>query len=125
VARRQAVSWRRFPVTYGFLATNLVLFSWLLRHESLATSAAFYIWAKLYPVLTISQFWLMMNVIFEPRQARRLVGFVGAGGILGGITGKLLAGATAEVVGTEGLLIASAVVITRQEHGACVCLSQR
>lgn len=100
------------PVTYVFLAANLVLFSWLLRRESVATSAAFYIWAKLYPVLTISQFWLMMNVIFEPRQARRLVGFVGAGGILGGITGGLLAGATAEVVGTEGLLIASAVVIT-------------
>ncbi len=100
------------PVTYVFLAANLVLFSWLLRYESVATSAAFYIWAKLYPVLTISQFWLMMNVIFEPRQARRLVGFVGAGGILGGITGGLLAGATAEVVGTGGLLIASAVVIT-------------
>ncbi len=100
------------PVTYGFLAANLLLFSWLLRHESLAMSATFYIWAKLYPVLTVSQFWLMMNVIFEPRQARRLFGFVGAGGILGGIAGGLLAGATAEVVGTENLLIASAVVIT-------------
>ena len=54
------------PVTYGFLAANLVLFSWLLRSESLAMSATFYIWAKLYPVLTVSQFWLMISVIFEP-----------------------------------------------------------
>lgn len=100
------------PVTYGFLAANLVLFSWLLRYESLAISATFYIWGKLYPVLIVSQFWLMMNAMFEPRQARRLFGFVGAGGILGGIAGGLLAGATAEVVGTEDLLLASAVVIT-------------
>lgn len=103
---------RLIPITYGFLASNLVVFSWLLRYESLATSATFYIWAKLYPVLTVSQFWLMTNALFESRQARRLFGFIGAGGILGGIAGGFLAGITAEAIGTENLLVASAVVIT-------------
>ena len=103
---------RLIPITYGFLASNLVLFSWLLRHESLATSATFYTWAKLYPVLTVSQFWLMTDALFEPRQARRLFGFIGAGGILGGIAGGFLAGIAAEAIGTENLLVASAVLIT-------------
>jgi AAA family ATP:ADP antiporter len=103
---------RLIPITYVFLASNLVLFSWLLRYESLATSATFYIWAKLYPVLTVSQFWLTTNALFEPRQARRLFGFIGAGGILGGIVGGFLAGITAETMGTENLLVASAAVIT-------------
>ena len=102
---------RLIPATYGFLAVNLVVFSWMLRGESLATSAAFYIWAKLYPVLTVSQFWLMTNALFEPRQARRLFGFIGAGGILGGIAGGVLAGVMAEAIGTENILVAAAVVI--------------
>ena len=32
---------RLIPTTYGFLAVNLVVFSWILRSESLAASAAF------------------------------------------------------------------------------------
>lgn len=96
--------------TYIFLACNLVVFWWLLRSESLATSAAFYIWAKIYSVLVVSQFWLLANLLFDPRQAKRLFGFVGAGGILGGIVGGTLAGATARVVGTENLLLASSAV---------------
>lgn len=103
---------RLIPITYGFLAANLLIFSWLLRYESLVTSAAFYMWAKLFPVLTVSQFWLMTNSLFEPRQARRVFGFIGAGGILGGIAGGFLAGIMAEIIGTESVLIASATVIT-------------
>ncbi|MBI2186487.1 MAG: MFS transporter [Acidobacteria bacterium] len=102
---------RLIPTTYGFLALSLAGFSWMLREESLATSAIFYIWAKLYPVLTVSQFWLMTNAMFEPRQARRLFGFIGAGGILGGIAGGVLAGTAAETIGTENVLLAAAVVI--------------
>ncbi|MGH7544852.1 MAG: Npt1/Npt2 family nucleotide transporter, partial [Gemmatimonadota bacterium] len=102
---------RLIPGTYLFLAGNLVFFWWLLRYESLATSAAFYIWVKIFSVLVVSQFWLTANALFEPRQAKRLFGFVGAGGILGGIAGGTLAGATVVVVGTENILLASAVVI--------------
>lgn len=103
---------RLIPATYGFLALNLVAFSWMLRGESLTTSAAFYLWAKLYPVLTVSQFWLMANAMFEPRQARRWFGFIGAGGILGGIAGGVLAGAAAAAIGTENILLVAAGVIT-------------
>lgn len=111
---------RLIPATYGFLALNLAVFSWMLGQESLATSVLFYIWAKLFPVLTVSQFWLMMNAMFEPRQARRLFGFIGAGGILGGIAGGVLAGAAAETIGAENILLAAAVVIT-----ACAVLAAR
>lgn len=106
--------------TYVFLAANLVVFWRLLRFESLATSASFYIWAKIYSVLVVSQLWLTANALLDSRQAKRLFGFVGAGGILGGIVGAALAGATARLVGTENLLLAAAAVIA-----VCAALAAR
>ena len=38
-------------------------------------------------VLLISQFWTLANVVYDPRQAKRLFGFVGGGAPLGGIAG--------------------------------------
>lgn len=99
---------RLIAITYASLAGVLLLFFWLVQHKTLAGSAAFYVWAKLYPVLAVSQFWLMGNALFEPRQAKRLFGVIGAGGILGGIAGSALAGSIAELAGTENLLLVSA-----------------
>ena len=40
-------------------------------------------------ILLISQFWTLANVIYDPRQAKRLFGFIGGGVMLGGMTGAL------------------------------------
>ena len=42
-------------------------------------------------VLLISQFWTLANVVYDPRQAKRLFGFIGGGAPLGGIAGSALA----------------------------------
>lgn len=97
--------------TYLFLASNLVLFWWALRYESIATSAAFYIWVKVYSVLVVSQFWLVFHAAFDPQQAKRIVGVVGSGGSLGAVAGAALAGAAVGIFGTANLLLASAVVL--------------
>ena len=39
-------------------------------------------------VLLISQFWTLANVVYDPRQAKRLFGFIGGGARLGGIAGS-------------------------------------
>ena len=39
----------------------------------------------------MTQFWMIINEVFNPREAKRLIGFCGSGGILGGIVGGLLA----------------------------------
>ena len=52
----------------------------------------FWIWANIFIVVLVTQFWILVNDIFNPREAKRLIGFFGSGGILGGVFGGLLAG---------------------------------
>jgi len=94
--------------TFAFLAANLFAFWWFLESGTLITSGAFYIWGKLYPLLVVSQFWLVGNLLFTTRQAKRLFGLVGLGPIFGGIAGSAIAGRFATVLGTRTLLLVAA-----------------
>ncbi|MEQ9424730.1 MAG: HEAT repeat domain-containing protein [Cyclobacteriaceae bacterium] len=68
----------------------------------------FYIWVAIFAVLTTSQFWILGNIVFNSREAKRLFGFVGAGAIAGGIFGGYLTSALAPLIGTENLLFIGA-----------------
>src|SRR5688572_18051592 len=86
--------------TFAFLASNLLAFRWLLGFESdIVISGSFYIWGKLYPLLVVSQFWLVGNLLWTTRQAKRLFGPIGLGLILGGIAGSSVAGWATEHIG--------------------------
>ena len=50
----------------------------------------FYVWLAIFAVLTTSQFWILVNLIFNEREFKRLVGIIGAGAIAGGIFGGYL-----------------------------------
>lgn len=90
----------------GVLGVILIGFWWLLRGESgFWTSGAFYIFGKLYPLILISQFWLVANLLFSSAQARRLFGLIGLGPIVGGVAGSAIAGGMAQTVGTQNLLL--------------------
>jgi ATP:ADP antiporter, AAA family len=52
----------------------------------------FWIWANIFVVVLVTQFWILVNDIFNPREAKRLIGFFGSGGILGGVFGGLMTG---------------------------------
>jgi len=64
---------------------------------------AFYIWVSIFGVLSASQFWILANVVFNAREAKRLFGFIGAGAIAGGIFGGYLTTILAEVIGSDQL----------------------
>ena len=64
----------------------------------------FYVWVAVFGVLSASQFWILANIVFNTREAKRLFGLVGSGAILGGIIGGYLASLLAPVVGSENLL---------------------
>ncbi len=103
--------------TFAFLAGCLVLFRWLLLQQTFLISGVFYVWGKLYPLLVVSQFYLVGNLLFTTRQAKRLFGPIGVGLILGGIAGSSVAGWATDAMGTENLLLVAAGIL-----GACALL---
>ncbi len=66
---------------------------------------AFYVWVSIFGLITATQFWLLANYVFDAREARRLFGFVGAGGISGGIFGGYFTNWLAPLVTTHNLLL--------------------
>ena len=63
----------------------------------------FYVWITIFALLTTSQFWLLANIVFNAREAKRVFGFVGAGAIMGGIFGGYLASYLVPLVGSKNL----------------------
>jgi HEAT repeat protein len=70
----------------------------------------FWFWGDVYLATSVTQFWIVVNDIFHPRQARRVVGFFISGGLLGGIAGSLLA-RLATIIATENLLLIAPIFI--------------
>ena len=84
---------RRFvTLTYRFFMANLVVFFFLLRFVSEGASVwagrAFFVWLSVFNLFVVSVFWSFMTDIFRERQSRRLFGFIGVGGTIGGIVGS-------------------------------------
>ncbi len=97
-------------VTLSFwMITGVMLLFWrLLEWKQGWTAAAFYVWVSIFSVLVVTLFWLVANDLYRPRDAKRLFGLIGTGGILGGITGSWVAAIGAKLVGAEQLLLLSA-----------------
>lgn len=71
----------------------------------------FYAGVAIYAVLASSQFWVLANLIFNVRQAKRLFGFIGAGAIVGGIFGGYLTTILAPVIGNRNLMLLAALLL--------------
>src|SRR6187397_1148598 len=93
------------PITQGLMAVAMIGFWFLFRTGATWVSVAFYVWGALLGILLISQFWTLANGIYDPRQAKRMFGFVGGGVMLGGMTGSGLTALIIETVGTNALLL--------------------
>ncbi|MEX0811417.1 MAG: Npt1/Npt2 family nucleotide transporter [Chitinophagales bacterium] len=68
----------------------------------------FYTGVAIYAVLATSQFWVLANLAFNVREAKRLFGFIGAGAITGGIFGGYLTTILAPFIGNENLVFVAA-----------------
>jgi AAA family ATP:ADP antiporter len=60
--------------------------------ESAFLVYVYWVWAYVLVTVLVTQFWLIVVDIFNPREAKRLIGICGSGGILGGVLGGALAG---------------------------------
>ena len=72
----------------------------------------FYLWVSIFGVLTASQFWILANLVFNAREAKRLFGFIGAGAIAGGIFGGYLTSLLAPWLGSENLPFLAAFLLS-------------
>lgn len=71
----------------------------------------FYVGVAIFAVLTASQFWLLANMVFHVREAKRLFGFIGAGAIAGGIFGGYLTSILVKVMSSENLVFVGAAFL--------------
>jgi AAA family ATP:ADP antiporter len=99
------------PWVYGFIAITILGFYALFSGGKVSArwvAAGFYIWVSVFNMLIISVFWSFMADIFSRTQAKRLFGFIAAGGTIGGIAGPAIATLLAKSVGNNGLMLISA-----------------
>ncbi len=87
-----------------FFGVSGLFLQWILQTDfgsrSAILSYAYWVWASVLVVALITHFWMTINELFNPREAKRLLGFLNSGGILGGVLGGLLVGFLSE--GTLG-----------------------
>jgi len=96
---------RYLAMTTLFFIACLVLFWGLFKLGWRGTSLIYWFWSDMFIATTVTQFWICVNDVLHPYQAKRLVGFFVSGGLLGGIGGSLLAMRLARTIGTENLLL--------------------
>jgi AAA family ATP:ADP antiporter len=101
------------PYIYGFFISNLLLFFGLFTSDitHAYVARAFYIWASVFNLFIISIFWSFMADIFDTVQAKRLFGFIAAGGTAGALLGPMLTALLVVPLGAANLLILSAVFL--------------
>ena len=98
-------------LTCGSTAAGLAFFWLLYGTEASWVPAVFYLWATIVIALNLSQIWALAAQLFDPRQARRLFAFLGAGSLLGGIAGGQAARLASQLVDTRAALLAGALAL--------------
>ncbi len=113
---------RFLPYVYYFFIGNILLFFVLFKsnitHAHVAR--AFFIWVSVFNLFVVSVFWSFMADIFRSTQAKRLFGFIAAGGTAGALTGPALTAALAVPLGPTNLLLISAGLL----GGAVFCVKR-
>jgi len=102
------------PVTVAGIIALLVGF-WALFSglgNAAAVAVGFYLFGLIIGVLLISQFWTLANDVYDPRQAKRLFGLIGAGSSLGGASGFYLTSKLVQPWGVNAMLLLSAAILT-------------
>jgi AAA family ATP:ADP antiporter len=88
-----------------FFISNILAFWWLFHYDWDWLSYALYIWAGIFSAISVAQFLLVANDIFNPRQAKRLFGYILGGGTLGGLLAGVVSRGIVNTIGTENLFL--------------------
>ena len=105
---------RRFiPLVYHFFVANLAIF-WLLLAfdvERQTVARVFFVWISVFNLFAVSVFWSFMADLYTSEQAKRLYGFIAAGGTAGALTGPAITIVLAPALGVVNLVVLAAVLL--------------
>jgi AAA family ATP:ADP antiporter len=101
------------PAIYVFFILNLFGFYFLFQSElaHVYIARTFFIWTSVFNLFVVSVFWSFMTDLYSDAQAKRLFGFIAAGGTAGALTGPALTTMLAIPLGPTNLLLVSAAFL--------------
>jgi AAA family ATP:ADP antiporter len=105
---------RLLPWLYGFFVANLLGFYAAFDPggaQSGLVARVFFVWVSVFNLFAVSVFWSLMADLFDTVQAKRLYGFIAAGGTAGALTGPALTALFVVLVGAKGMLLVSAAFL--------------
>ena len=92
------------PVVYLLFMACLVGFYFAFLGEAPGRGAVFFIWVAVFNLFAVSVFWSFMADVFSDIEARKVYGYIGAGGTLGGLLGPWLTKSMVLVVGVANMM---------------------
>ena len=118
LVRRVATN-RVFQVVMAFFAVNLVVFHFI-GTLGVRFSFAFFVWASIFAVMAVTQFWAFATDLLDVGTGTRLFGVIAVGVSAGAWSGASLASAGFAAIGPYGLMLAAAGVLVLS-IGLCEC----
>lgn len=103
------------PVVYLAFIAVLVGFWWAFNTSIPGRGAAFFIFVAVFNLFAVMVFWSFMADVFSNADAKKVYGYIGAGGTIGALCGPVVTRLLVGPVGVANLLLVSAGFL-------CVCL---
>lgn len=94
-----------------FFAVAFIALRFLLVKPNIVVAWWYYLQVDLITTIWVATFWAYLTDISTSDQAKRLYGFIGAGGVLGGFIGVSVARILIGNIGESGLLVISAALM--------------
>ncbi len=104
---------RWLPACIAFFVLNLIGFylAWRAHVTLDVVARVFFVWLTVFVMFVVSVFWSFMADLYNTEQAKRLYGFIAAGGTLGALIGAKLTALLAQRVGASNLMLLSAALL--------------
>ncbi|AKU96227.1 transporter, putative [Labilithrix luteola] len=97
--------------TFLVFIACLVAFAVFLPSGDKITGYTYFVWVSTFNLMIVSQFWSLAADVWTKAEGTRLYGFIGVGGVTGGIFGTLVVSQFAKKLSTQQMLFMSAVVL--------------
>lgn len=106
LSRRKLV----YALTAIFVLMNIAFWIMFTRYPADWVRVVFFFYVDAYVTVMVTLFWTYTNDVYGVLDARRAYGFIGAGGILGGIFGSSISGWASQAL-QNGIVLVAAVLL--------------